>query len=157
MKTRFSITCLLAIAALGGLATTVRAQNPHFLKASATLKGTGSYCVSFKEVGLGNSAITYQITADATFTYQCFTKSGNEPQGDPNSVSYSDLTAQTTLTPRNGQITGTLCLDPRQDGAGCQGKGLELRLIGVSYENVTLCDTTTQPNVCVDLPNLHNP
>jgi hypothetical protein len=155
MKTRFSnIAFILAITALGGLATTVRADSPHFIKGpAAALDNTGDYCVSFKEAGLGSTPITYTITAQtATFTFQCFTKGGNEPQGEPNSVSFSNDSATTTLTPHNGQITGSLCLLPEQDGARCQGKGLVLKLIHVEYTGVTFCDTGT--NGCVNTGNM---
>src|SRR5207247_1303280 len=79
----------------------------------------------------------------ANFTFQCFTKSGNQPQGAPNGVSFSGLSTETTITPHNGQITATVCLQPEQDGASCQGQGLKLCLIAVDYESVTFTDSTT--------------
>jgi hypothetical protein len=151
MKTRFSnIAFISAITALGGLATTVRADSPHFVKGpTAALTNTGDYCVSFKEAGLGSTPITYTITAQtATFTFQCFTKSGNQPSGEPNSKSFSNESNTTTLTPHNGQITASLCLVPEQDGAHCQGGGLVLKVIHVDYQGVTFCDTGT--NGCVN-------
>jgi len=130
--------------ALGFMATTVRAQSPHFIKGpTATLDtNTGEYCVSFKEAGLGSGPVTYTITAGTgtTFTYQCFTKSGNKPQGDPNSVSGSGDSTSTTITPHNGTVSSTICLIPEQDGASCQGGGLSLRLVGTDYDNVTFSD-----------------
>ena len=146
----------LTILALGAFAaTSVRADSPHFIKGpTASLDTTsGDYCVSFKEAGLGNSPITYTITAGSeVFTFQCFTKSNNAPQGAPNNVSFSNESAQTTLTPRNGQITGSLCLLPEKDGASCQGNGLVLKLLAVDYKNVTFCDSTN--NVCVTTSDL---
>ena len=138
--------------ALGFMATTVRAQSPHFIKGpTAALTSEGDYCVSFKEAGLGNSPITYTLTVGtAQFTFQCFTKKGNTPQGDPNGVSFSDLMTSTNITPRNGQITGALCLTPEQDGASCQGGGLVLKLIAATYTDVHFCDTTN--SICVDFP-----
>ena len=130
--------------ALGFMATTVRAQSPHFIKGpTATLDtNTGEYCVSFKEAGLGSGPVTYTITAGTgtTFTYQCFTKSGNNPQGSPNSVSGSGDSTSTTITPHNGTVSSTICLIPEQDGASCQGGGLVLRLVGTDYDNVTFSD-----------------
>jgi len=130
--------------ALGFMATTVRAQSPHFIKGpTATLDtNTGEYCVSFKEAGLGSGPVTYTITAGTgtTFTYQCFTKSGNNPQGSPNSVSGSGDSTSTTITPHNGTVSSTICLIPEQDGASCQGGGLSLRLVGTDYDNVTFSD-----------------
>src|SRR5215212_10477644 len=108
------------IAAAAFSSTTAQAQSPHFIKGptAALDTSTGDYCVSFKEAGLGNTPITYTITAQtATFTFQCFTKSNNQPQGAPNSVSFSNVSTSTTLTPRNGQITGSLCLIPEKGDA----------------------------------------
>lgn len=157
MKTKLNnIACLLAITALGGLAstTTVRADSAHFIKGPTASydSTTGDLCVSFKEAGLGSTSVTYTITADpATFTVQCFTKAGNQPQGSPNSVTLSHDSGQTTLTPRNGSITGSLCLIPEKDGASCQGNGLVLKLTAANYTDVYFCDSTN--NVCVSLGN----
>jgi hypothetical protein len=151
---KISILTLTMIALASFMATTVSAQSPHFIKGPTAVydSSTGDLCVSFKEAGLGNAPITYTITtADATFTFQCFTKSNNQPQGDPNGVSISDLSASTTLTPRNGQITGSLCLSPEKDGAGCQGGGLVLKLLAASYSGVQFCDSTN--NICSNLGN----
>ena len=142
--------------ALGFMATTVRAQSPHFIKGpTATLDtNTGEYCVSFKEAGLGSGPVTYTITAGTgtTFTYQCFTKSGNNPQGSPNSVSGSGDSTSTTITPHNGTVSSTICLIPEQGGASCQGGGLVLRLVGTDYDNVTFTDglgtTVNIPDAC---------
>jgi hypothetical protein len=148
-----SILTLTMIALSSFMATTMQA-GPHFIKGPTANydSSTGDLCVSFKEAGLGSTPITYTITAATeTFTFQCFTKSGNQPQGEPNGVSFSDQSASTTLTPRNGQITstGSPCLIPQQDGASCQGGGLVLKLLAASYEDVEFCDSTN--NICVSL------
>jgi hypothetical protein len=144
MKKLTILTCTMI--ALGFMATTVRAQSPHYIKGpTASLDANGDYCVSFKETGLGSTPITYTLTAgDGTiFTFQCFTKKGNTPQGAPNGISGSGDSTSSTITPHNGQISATICLTPEQDGAHCQGQGLVLRLIGVCYQNVTFTDTGT--------------
>ena len=162
---RFTMLTIGVLALSSLMATTLRA-GPHFISASGTLNTkTGDYVASFKEAGLGSTAVTYELTANPQcFTFQCFTKSGNTPQGAPNSVSPSTLSAFVTITPRNGQITGSVSLTPEQDGASCQGKGLDLFLIAVFYgvspnncnstgpDTVTLTDTTN--NVTVTLPSL---
>ena len=151
---QLSILTLTMIALSSFMATTVRAGSAHFIKGpTATLTSDGDYCVSFKEAGLGNTPITYTLTAGTEqFTFQCFTRKGNTPQGDPNGVSFSDVSTSTSITPRNGQITGSLCLTPEQDGASCQGGGLVLKLLAVLYQDVTFCDATN--NVCVDTADL---
>lgn len=150
MKKLSILTCTM-IALASFMAITAWADSPHFIGTpSATLDSAGNYCVSFKEAGLGNTPITYSLTAAGeTFTFQCFTKSNNTPQGAPNSVSFSGESVFNTITPRNGQIVATICLTPQQDCASCQGGGLVLKLIHANYTGpVTLCDTTSQPNVC---------
>jgi hypothetical protein len=150
---RLSILILTILALSSFMGITVRADSPHFIRASAALTSTGDYCVSFKEAGLGNTPITYTLTVGTeTFTFQCFTRRGNEPQGDPNHLSFSNQSTSTTITPHNGQITASLCLTPEQDGASCQGHGLVLKLIAVDYENVTFCDQTN--NICIDTGSL---
>jgi hypothetical protein len=149
MKKLSILTCTM-IALASFMATNVQA-GPHFNYTTPSLDtSTGDYCVSFKEAGLGSTPVTFTITAGATFTFQCFTKSSNTPQGAPNSVSFSAESNQQTLTPRNGQITSTLCLEPQQDCASCQGGGLVLKLIHVEYTAGTFCDSTN--GVCVDTP-----
>lgn len=131
------------------------ADSPHFITATGSLDSTNDYNASFKEAGLGNTPITYDLTAQTeTFTFQCFTKSGNTPKGAPNSVSFSSATQQTTITPRNGQITAIIELVPQVDGASCQGGGLKLCLIAADYEGVILTDTTDE--VSVNLPDESN-
>jgi hypothetical protein len=101
----------LAVCAIAGVAY---ADSPHFL--SSTLSdsidpATGDLTVNFKEAGLGNTPITYDLSANTSYLFQCFTKSNNKPQGSPNAGGPSSENTQTTITPRNGQITGSLVLD----------------------------------------------
>lgn len=146
------LTGLIAAVTVGLLSTAALADSPHFIRGPTPAfdTSTGDLCVTFKEAGLGNTPITYTLTVDsATFTFQCFTRHGNEPQGDPNNVSFSDLFASTTITPHNGQITGSLCLEPQQGDAGCQGGGLILKLTAALYSAGTFCDATN--NICIDI------
>jgi hypothetical protein len=152
MKKALSMTCVLALLA-GGAAV---AASPHFISATGGIvPTTGDYTANFKEAGLGNSPITYDLSATVQYTFQCFTKSNNKPQGSPNSGGPSTESSQTTLTPRNGQITGSLTLDVTfpPTTASCQGGGLKLCLTAASYTDVTLVDITTQPNVVAPLPD----
>jgi len=153
---RFRMTTI-SLFALATLATTMvwaGTGSPHFVGTpTGILDTSGDYVASFKEAGLGNIPITYALTATTEkFTFQCFTKSGNMPQGSPNSVSFSGQTTFVTIQPRNGQINGSVLLTPEQDGASCQGGGLVLFLIAVEYDGVTLTDTTD--GITVSLPNL---
>jgi hypothetical protein len=144
----------LALVASIGFLTTARAQSPHFVRGPNAVfdTGSGDLCVNFKEAGLGNTPITYTLSVGTElFTFQCFTRHDNTPNGDPNGISLSDQSVQTTITPRNGQITGSLCAEVQQGDADCQGGGLVLKLIAASYTDITFCDSTN--NICVDLGN----
>jgi hypothetical protein len=152
---RLTVAATVLLVAMAISVGQISAISAHFVSGpTASLSTTtGDYTVSFKEAGLGNGPVTYSLTASTeTFTFQCFTKSGNKPQGEPNSVSFSGVSTQTTLTPRNGQITGSISLIPELDGASCQGGGLVLFLIAVDYQGVTFADVTN--NIVVTMPNL---
>jgi hypothetical protein len=131
------------------------AANFHYANGALVTSGTeaGNYTASFKETGLGNTPITYDLEATVNYTFQCFTKSGNKPQGAPNSGGPSQQNTQTTITPHNGQITGSLSFDvtfPPTDVA-CKGGGLKLCLTAASYTSVSLMDTNNQ--ITAILPN----
>ncbi len=121
---RFTVLAICVLFLACFTATTAWA-GPHFIGTpTGVLDTSGDYVASFKEAGLGDTPITYSLTAaKETFTFQCFTKSGNMPSGSPNSVSFSGQTSFVTITPRNGQITGSVFLTPELDGASCQGGG----------------------------------
>jgi len=124
----------------------------HFISASDTIdKTTGDLTASFKEAGLGNTPITYDLSANTHYLFQCFTKSGNKPQGTPNAGGPSSENAQTTIQPHNGQITGSLTLDVTfpPTNVACQGGGLKLCLVSATYTDVVLTDTNN--NVSVNL------
>lgn len=147
---KIAAACMAATLAL---ASSAWAQNPHFVRATGTLNADGEYVASFKEAGLGtNQTINYLLSAGSgtQFTYQCYTRSNNTPNGAPNNVFPSNLqTGGTFNSGKNGQVTASLTLvpSPTQD---CQGGGLKLCLVAVSYQNVTLQDVTNQ--VSVNLP-----
>jgi hypothetical protein len=149
-----SILTLTMMALLGFMATTVQAQSPHFIRGpTAALTSDGDYCVSFKEAGLGNGIIHYTLTVGPEeFTFQCFTRHGNTPQGDPNGQSFSSQSTSADIPTHNGSITASLCLTPQQGTADCQGHGLVLKLIAVSYSAGQFCDATN--NICVPVPPL---
>jgi len=113
------------------------------LTVTATIDSTtGDYTVSFKETGLRNTPITYELTAGtADFTFRCFTQK-DTPQGGPNTYSNPNLTSSVSLTPHDNNVTGSISLTPEM-GAPCQDKGLKLCLVAASYSDVTGGDATT--------------
>lgn len=144
---------LVAAATIAAVSAAL-ATNPHFIRATGIVNNDGEYVASFKEAGLGtNQNIDYLLSAGSgtQFTYQCYTKSNNTPQGAPNNVFPSNLqTGGTFNSGQNGQITASLTLVPTPDG-DCQGNGLKLCLVFVSYQNVVLTDTTN--GVSISLPS----
>ncbi len=101
------------LAACAGIfITPALAGNPHFISSYGGIDAkTGDYTAKFKEAGLGNTPITYGLDATTQYTFQCFTKSGNNPKGAPNAGGASNENTTTTVTPRNGQVTATIVLD----------------------------------------------
>jgi|SwirhirootsSR2_FD_contig_31_3251371_length_904_multi_3_in_0_out_0_1 hypothetical protein len=143
MKRSSGIVAIATVCAMAPMGAW--AQNAHFIFVDTPVidTKTGALNISFKEAGLGSTAVEYTLSAGTgQFTFQCFTKSGNKPQGAPNNISVSNISQQTFITPRNGQITATISLAPEQDGASCQGGGLVLKLIHVAYADVTFTDVT---------------
>jgi hypothetical protein len=130
------------------------AQNAHFLKATGSLDTTtGGYTATWKEAGLGNSPVTYDLSSTASFTWQCFTKSGNQPQGAPNSTTPSTIFTTGTFPPsHNGTISGSLTLEPVEAGH-CNGNGLKNCLTAVDYQQVVLQDITSAGTPSVGLPS----
>jgi hypothetical protein len=151
--TKIAIIAGLSATLLAG--TAMAAANFHYANGALVTSGSeaGNYTASFKETGLGNTPITYDLEATVAYTFQCFTKSGNKPQGSPNSGGPSNQNTQTTITPHNGQITGSLTLDVNfpPTTASCNGGGLKLCLTAVSYTGVSLMDTNNK--VTAPLPD----
>ena len=135
--------------------TAMAAANFHYANGALVTSGpeAGDYTASFKETGLANTPITYDLEATVSYTFQCFTKSGNNPQGSPNSGGPSIENTQTTITPHNGQITGSLSIDVvfPPTNVACKGGGLKLCLTAADYSNVSLMDTNN--HITAALPN----
>lgn len=142
-------------AACGVISALAFAGSAHFVKGpTASISADGDYIVSFKEAGLGNTPITYSLTAgEVIYTFQCFNPAGNKPSGDPNGVSSTDVSTFTTITPRNGQITGSVYISPTSQGASCQGNSMKLCLMAAEYYDVWFKDETS-PVGPISMPNL---
>src|ERR1700745_1634063 len=82
-----ALMAAVAICTIGGVAQ-AGSGSPHFVTGpTASIDSTtGDLVVNWKEAGLGNTPIEYDLVVQTVdFTWQCFTKSGNKPQGSPNS------------------------------------------------------------------------
>jgi hypothetical protein len=125
------------------------------LTATESIDSTsGDLTVSFKETGLGNTPVAYELTAGtADFYYECFSLNGSA--SNPVTSSNPGLFSSVTLTPRKNTITGSLSLSDETVLLLCQEKGLKLCLVGSTYSDVTIADTTTTPSVTpVSLPTI---
>src|SRR5215475_15746640 len=134
---------LVIVAALFCAVGITRAQNAHFIKATATLED-GNAVVSWKEAGLGdNQLITYVASADATATFNCVNGGGQCPNAANKVTVSGPVSATGTFSSgKNGQITASLTLEPPGPGEfSCPG-GQTLTLSEVSYSNITITDTT---------------
>jgi hypothetical protein len=151
---RFGGVSVAAVLLLGsGLAWS---DSAHFITATGVINPDGSYTARWKEAGLANcppsGECTYDLTATATFIWQCFNNGNNMPQGGPQQVGPLPFFTTGSFPPsHNGNITASLTLTPDVDGAHCQGGGLKLCLVQASYSTpVVLTDTTLSDTV--DLP-----
>jgi hypothetical protein len=137
---------------LAALATTTRADSPHFTRASASLDGDGNLVVSWKEAGLGtNALISYIASADAVVSYSCVNRGGQCPQA----ANKEDVAGPVSSTGdfssgKNGQITASLTVEPPASTLQCPGNQV-VALAAVSYTNISLVDTTD--NVTAPVPS----
>jgi hypothetical protein len=139
MKKLSILTCTMI--ALGFMATTVRAQNVHFIKCSANgVTNDGELNACFKIAGLGaNESLDVTATADGSAVYACL----NHGQKCPNAANKSTVTGTVTAhgifqSGKNGQITGCLTLDPPPNTDLNCPNGQRLVLVSVSFTNVSV-------------------
>ena len=143
---KISIPLTLTMIALSSFmaTTTVRAQNPHFLSCGASgVNSDGTLNVSFRIAGLGsNQSLTVTASADGSAVYACKNNGEHCPNAANKSTVNGPVSAQGTFTSgQNGQIRGSLTVDPPPNTTlTCPG-GQRLVLVSVDYTNVTLSAT----------------
>ena len=137
---RLSGVAVAALLAIGLFAQAALAASPHFLRASAARSGN-NLTVSFKEAGLGNSAITIEAGATATRTDQCVNNGGQVPSDPKKTTTSSAVKASGVFTPKNGSVTGSLTLTPPPTTLSCPG-GQRATLVSLTYTNVSVRDVT---------------
>jgi len=125
------------------------AQNPHFVSADDSINSDGALVASWKEAGLGNNQlITYELSADASATCNCVTKSGQCPSAANKQVITEPVSAMGTFSSgKNGQISQSLTAGPPTCGASSPptcGGGQTFKLVSVTYANIELEDQTNQ-------------
>jgi hypothetical protein len=132
---------LLTVVAGGLLAVpAAQADSPHFIKASATINSSGQLVCTFKEVGLGTTLTTANVScaADATAVYQCFNNGGNHPKAGNKETVGGPVSNDGQFPVRNGQTTGSITVSPPGQGDFSCPSGQTLFLESVSYTNIVL-------------------
>jgi hypothetical protein len=141
---------LLAVAALAVPAAL--ATSPHFINASGALNSNGAATVSFKEAGLGtNQNINYLLSANASATWVCVNKGGNNPSASNKTTVNGPVSATGAFSSgKNGSVTASLTLSPPPvpSNFSCPG-GQKLELASVSYTNIMLTDQTNGVSIAV--------
>ncbi len=118
------------------------ADSPHFQYANSNINSnTGALDVAFKEVGLGKTVSSEQVTLTvdkATAVYQCFNNGGNHPKAGNKETVSTSLTTSGTFPVRNGQTTGTISAGPPSQGDFSCPSGQSLFLESVSYSGISV-------------------
>ena len=147
---RLGIIAVLSMLVVALAAVPALAQNPHFLRASASgPNAAGNLAVNFKIAGLGdNETITVTATADATAVYGCQNRGGNFPSDPKKTTVSGPVSASGEFTSgQNGQVSGSLTLRPPATTLTCPS-GQRVVLVSVSYTNVQVSgggDTASIP------------
>lgn len=109
------------------------------MREDASLLSDGDLSCTFKIAGLGdNETITITCSADAQAFCACFNRGGNHPQAANKEDAAGPVSASGDfISGKNGQITGSLEVNPPATTLNCPGKQV-LRLCSVSYTNILL-------------------
>ena len=131
----FTILLIVAMAMATGVSR-ASADSPHFLYANAAvLPNSGALMVTFKEAGLGLTAVNENVTlhvSQATATYRCFNNGGQSPNANNKTIQTTLLITQ-TFPASNGETTGRFVMAPVRPGTFSCSNGQNLYLVFVSY------------------------
>jgi hypothetical protein len=150
MRRIFLLALLLVVAIPAAAAL---ADSPNFKSATASgPDANGNLTVNFRETGLGNTPnpVNYTASANANALYACQNNGGNFPS-DPKKQSATGPVSKSGTFPaaKNGNVTGSLTLNPPASTLNCPG-GQHPVLANITYTNVQICDT--DHNVCASIP-----
>jgi hypothetical protein len=140
---RLLIAVPVAVAAMLVGAPAAFATSPHFVSASASLKGSNLQ-VSFKEAGLGtNQNLDYTASANASATYVCVNNGGGNPSASNKKTVEGPVSGSGEFNSgKNGSVSASLTLGPPiATGFSCP-HGQSMRTAQVSYTDVNIADTT---------------
>lgn len=131
---------LISVLGMTAFAVPAYADSPHFIKASASINGSGDLVCSFKEAGLGTTVTTEHVScsADATAVYQCFNNGGKHPRAGNKETVGGPVSGGGDFPVRNGSATGTIIVAPPGPGDFACPSGQDLFLQSVSYTHILL-------------------
>ena len=141
------------IGTMVGLASACVVGATVFLGVSASVD-SGGLVVGWTETGLPKTEtpFAYSVSAKATATYGCFTKSGKNPADKAKRVVFTAEVMQKmmiqSVTGGTVRAKARLGIPPVQDRLSCP-PGLTARLSSVSYTNVTVRNHTMGTNLKV--------
>jgi hypothetical protein len=133
---------LLFMTTIGVSVVLANSGSFHFANASAS--GL-NLVVTFKETGLGNSgfsAVTIDVNAQGSATYQCFNNGGNHPKAGNKTTVNGPVGGAGNFPVSNGQTTGMITVSlPGPGNFSCPG-GQSLVLESGSFSLITITDVT---------------
>ncbi|KAH7492907.1 hypothetical protein H9L39_02320 [Fusarium oxysporum f. sp. albedinis] len=125
-----------------GIISAVTAINPQFQRVTGKITAGGAHQVEWTETGLGNNQnINYRIEAGASSTWACFINAGkiSNKQNFREPVEKS----VTHNSGKNGRVDAVEIIGPVPPSSGFScPPGQDTFLLGVSYANVMVTDTT---------------
>jgi|SRR4029453_17770042 hypothetical protein len=148
---KLSILILTMIALSSFVATTVRAQNAHFMRCDSSVESSGDLSVSFRIAGLGAGASdTITASTTATSTWGCLNGGQQCPNAANKFTETEQISGQLTVTAgHNGSASGTIHLGPTRPDNFCP-HGQKMVLISVTYGDVTLTNSATSDTCTTD-------
>jgi hypothetical protein len=114
----------------------------------------GGLLVTFRELGLGNNTGTnYVASGQATAVFVCVNNGNNVPNAENKHTVSGPVSATGLFTAdKNGQVKGSIAVEPISSGDLDCPNGQHLALAQITYENITVTDVTngvsgTSPDV----------
>jgi hypothetical protein len=151
MLRKIGIIAVLSLIVAALAAVPAFAGNPHFIKSATDATRSGNNLdVKFKEAGLeSGSSVTVVASARAQAVYACVNGGGNVPS-DAKKKAVNDTVKDSGVftADKNGNITGTLTLEPPPSTLNCPG-GQTDTLFSVTYSNVKVEDKTTGASISI--------
>jgi hypothetical protein len=144
------VATMIGASALAFSATTASATSgAHFFRdTGASVNGAGALVVFIDEAGVGQANVDYLLTADASADYGCINGGGKHPQASNKESFVAEVSGSASFSPINGRVKATITAGPIGPGTFSCPPGQTMVLAAVSYDNITIADTTN--NVSAD-------